>query len=147
MAFQHSTTGEEVADRFSNQIDGKVILLTGATWGGLGAETVRILSKHNPRLVIMAGRKQEALDETISKIRQETPNVQLRALLLDLGSLDSIKEAAAQVNKYSENIDVLINNAGVMASPYFTTKDGFEGQFGTNHLHTWLPDAMEGPTP
>ncbi|KAG2177057.1 hypothetical protein INT43_007713 [Umbelopsis isabellina] len=133
-SFNASTTSEEVAAKFINQIKGKVAIVTGTTWGGIGAETARVIASHGAQLVIVAGRKQSALDETIDKIKQETPDANLRSLVLDLGSLKSVKEAAAQVNGYEENIDVLINNAAVMASPYFTTSDGFEGQFGTNHL-------------
>ncbi|KAJ2957934.1 hypothetical protein NQZ79_g6393 [Umbelopsis isabellina] len=133
-SFNAFTTSSEVALKFINQIKGKVIIVTGTTWGGIGAETARIIASHGAQLVIVAGRKQSALDETIAKIRQETPEANLRPLILDLGSLKSVKEAAAQVNGYEENIDALINNAAVMASPYFTTSDGFEGQFGTNHL-------------
>ncbi|GAB5587124.1 hypothetical protein Unana1_02024 [Umbelopsis nana] len=132
------TTSEEAASAFAQQIKGKNVLITGTTWGGIGAETARIVAKYGASLVIAAGRHQDSLDDTIRKIKEETPEANLRSLLLDLGSLDSVRNAAAEVNAYSEAIDVLINNAAVMASPYFQTKDGFEGQFGTNHLGPFL---------
>jgi len=132
--FNSKTEAEEVATFFTNEIKGKTVLITGCTWKGLGAESARVIAKHNPALLIVAGRKQESLDDTIQKIKAETPSANLRSLIIDLASLESVKQAAAEVNAYSEPIDVLINNAAIMASPYHTTKDGFEAQFGTNHL-------------
>ncbi|KAJ2957927.1 hypothetical protein NQZ79_g6387 [Umbelopsis isabellina] len=132
--FGQTTTADEAASFYASEIQGKTVLITGCTWGGLGAEAARAIAKHNPKLLILAGRKQEALDDTVQKIKEESPNANLRTLIIDLASLESVKKAAAEVNQYSEPIDVLINNSGIMASPYHTTKDGFEGQFGTNHL-------------
>ncbi|KAG2175315.1 hypothetical protein INT44_007803 [Umbelopsis vinacea] len=136
--FGFHTEADEVATYFENEIKGKTVLITGCTWGGLGAEAARVVSKHQPGLVIVAGRKQEALDDTIQKIKAETPSANLRSLIIDLASLESVRHAAAEVNAYSEAIDVLINNAAIMASPYHTTKDGFEAQFGTNHIGPFL---------
>jgi NAD(P)-dependent dehydrogenase (short-subunit alcohol dehydrogenase family) len=132
--FGRETTADEAASFYASEIQGKTVLVTGSTWGGLGAESARVIAKHNPKLLILAGRKQEALDETVQKIKEESPKANLRTLIIDLASLESVKKAAAEVNQYPEPIDVLINNAGIMASPYHTTKDGFEGQLGTNHL-------------
>ena len=61
-----------------------------------------------------------------------------RILRLDLASQSQIRKAADEVNGYAENIDVLVNNAGVMASPYSTTEDGLETQFGVNHVGHFL---------
>lgn len=72
-SFNASTTAEEVAAQFLNQIKGKVVIVTGTTWGGIGAETARVIAGHGAQLVIVAGRKQSSLDETISKIKQDTP--------------------------------------------------------------------------
>jgi NAD(P)-dependent dehydrogenase (short-subunit alcohol dehydrogenase family) len=132
------TEAEEVATFFANEIKGKTVLITGCTWGGLGAEVAKTLSKHHAGLVIVAGRKQESLDDTMQKIKAETPSANLRSLVIDLASLESVRHAAAEVNAYSEPIDVLINNAAIMASPYHTTKDGFEAQIGTNHIGPFL---------
>ncbi|KAI8576450.1 hypothetical protein K450DRAFT_256819, partial [Umbelopsis ramanniana AG] len=136
--FGFHTEADEVATYFENDIKGKTVLITGCTWGGLGAEAARVISKHHAGLVIVAGRKQEALDDTIEKIKAETPSANLRSLIIDLASLESVRHAAAEVNAYSEPIDVLINNAAIMASPYHTTKDGFEAQIGTNHIGPFL---------
>lgn len=150
--FGFSTTSDEAAEHFADQIQGKAILITGASWGGLGAEAARAIAKYNPSVIVLACRKQESLNEAIGKIKEEVPNANLRPLILDLASLESVRTAAKEVNAYSEPIDVLINSAGIMASPYFKTKDGFEGQFGTNHLGHFLftnlilPRMMESPT-
>jgi short-subunit dehydrogenase len=74
-------------------------------------------------LVIIAGRSLYALKQTVTVIREEAPNAALRPLVVDLCSIASVRQAAAEVNGYEENIDVLINNAGVMATPYFETVD------------------------
>jgi NAD(P)-dependent dehydrogenase (short-subunit alcohol dehydrogenase family) len=132
--FTDETTAEEVAAALTNDIKGKTVLITGATWGGLGAEAARVIAKHNAKLIILACRKEESVLETIGKIKEEIPGASLRPLILDLGSLKSIRKAAKEVNSYPEPIDVLINNAGIMAPPYFRTEDGFEGQLGVNHL-------------
>jgi NAD(P)-dependent dehydrogenase (short-subunit alcohol dehydrogenase family) len=136
--FDSKTEAEEVATYFKNEIKGKTVLITGCTFGGLGYEAARVVAKNHAGLVIVAGRKQESLDDAIQKIQAETPSANLRSLLLDLASLESVRHAAAEVNAYSEAIDVLINNAAIMASPYYTTKDGFEAQFGTNHIGPFL---------
>ncbi|ORX88406.1 NAD(P)-binding protein [Basidiobolus meristosporus CBS 931.73] len=107
--FGKETTAEEVAAVLSKSIQGKTVLITGATWGGLGAEAARVIAKHGAALVIVAGRRKEALEETISNIK---------------------KEAAKEVNGYTEPIDVLINNAAIMASSYAKTEDGFEAHGG-----------------
>jgi NAD(P)-dependent dehydrogenase (short-subunit alcohol dehydrogenase family) len=136
--FGFHTEAEEVAIYFDKEIKGKTVLITGCTWGGLGAEAARVIAKHHAALVIVAGRKQESLDDTIQKIKAETPSANLRPLILDLASLESVRRAADEVNAYSEAIDVLINNAAIMGSPYHTTKDGLEAQLGTNHIGPFL---------
>jgi NAD(P)-dependent dehydrogenase (short-subunit alcohol dehydrogenase family) len=150
--FGPTTTAEQAASVFASQIKGKSILITGITWGGLGAETARVCALFGASLVVLAGRSQGSIDVTITKIKQETPDANLRGLLLDLASLESIRRAAAEVNGYEEPIDVLINNAGVMASEYFVTFDNIEGQFGCNHLGHFLftnlilPKILKSPT-
>ncbi|KAH8551424.1 hypothetical protein BGW37DRAFT_520378 [Umbelopsis sp. PMI_123] len=105
---------------------------------GLGAEAARVIAKHHAALVVVAGRKQESLDDTIQKIKAETPSANLRSLILDLSLLESVRHAAAEVNAYPESLDVLINNAAIMSPSYYTTKDGFGAQFGTNHIGPFL---------
>jgi len=78
------------------------------------------------------------LDKAQAKILEETPKAQLKTLIVDLGSLKSVRESAKVVLAYDFPIDVLINNAAIMACPYATTVDGFESQFGVNHLGPFL---------
>ncbi|KAK9761280.1 hypothetical protein K7432_013937 [Basidiobolus ranarum] len=136
--FNNETTAEEAAALFANDIKGKAVLVTGGTLGGLGAEAARVIAKYSAGPVILSGRKQDALDDSIKKIKEETPEAKLRSLIIDLASLESVRHAAKVVNEYSEPIDILINNAAIMASPYSTLTDGFESQFGVNHLGPFL---------
>jgi NAD(P)-dependent dehydrogenase (short-subunit alcohol dehydrogenase family) len=136
--FGFYTEADEVATYFETEIKGKAVLITGCTWGSLGAEAARVVAKQHASLVIIAGRRQESLDDTIQKIKAETPFAILRPLILDLASLESIRHAAAEVNTYAEAIDVLINNAGIAGGPYKTTQDGVEAHFGTNHIGPFL---------
>lgn len=111
---------------------GKTVLITGAN-SGLGFEAAKVLAAKGAR-VIMAVRDQAKGERAAAEIRQATPAADLELLLLDLASLVSIRDAAAAVARPHDRLDVLINNAGVMAIPRRTTADGFEMQLGTNHL-------------
>ncbi|KAJ2957923.1 hypothetical protein NQZ79_g6389 [Umbelopsis isabellina] len=136
--FGYEATGDEVADFYAGEIKGKTVIITGCTWGGLGAETARVIAKHDPKVVVVAGRNQEALDDTVQNIKKETKDANIRTLMLDLGSFKSIRKAAEEVNQYSENVDVLINNAAVVYPEYRTTEDGLEAQFGIGHIGHFL---------
>ncbi|KAI5477002.1 short-chain dehydrogenase [Pseudohyphozyma bogoriensis] len=133
------TTADEAAKRLASQIRGRHVLITGASPGGLGAEAARVVAKH-AALVILAGRSLEKLRKTERDIITETPSSNLRLLVVDLASFDSIRRAADEVNAYVEPIDVLINNAAIMSIPTYTTLPGttIEAQFGTNHLGPFL---------
>ena len=136
--FDEKTTAAEVAQTLSSEIRGKVVLTTGVSPNGLGASFVQTIAAHSPKLLILAGRDASKADQTASDIKSKHPDVATRTLVLDLGSQKQVRDAAAEVNKYEENIDVLVNNAGVMAAPYGTTSDGLEIQFGTNHIGHFL---------
>lgn len=86
------------------------------TIGGLGFETARALSHHEPKLLILAGRSAKNNDEAKNAILKESPNVNIKTLVLDLGSFEKIREAAKEVEGWDDSIviDVLINNAAVM---------------------------------
>ncbi len=133
-----TTTAEEVAENCKGTIAGKVVLITGVTPGGLGSGFAEILAKYSPKLLILAGRNLSKAKLTASTIAAAAPSVAIRVLELDLGSQDQIRQAAAEVNAYPEHIDVLVNNAGVMACPYELTKDDLESQFGINHIGHFL---------
>jgi NAD(P)-dependent dehydrogenase (short-subunit alcohol dehydrogenase family) len=84
--------------------------------------------------VILASRSTEKGEEAKAAILKDVPGGKIRVMQLDLGDLESVKSFAAAFRQNYKQLDVLLNNAGIMMIPYFTTKDGFEGQFGTNHL-------------
>lgn len=137
-SFNKKSTADEVANHFSTEIKGKNVLVTGCTLGGLGAEAARVIAKNGAALVILSGRNKSKIQATIKSIKEETPGANLRPLVMDLASLESVRKAATEVNAYPEHIDVLINNAAIMAHPFSKTVDGFEDQFGTNHLGPFL---------
>ncbi|KAL5343191.1 short-chain dehydrogenase [Aspergillus crustosus] len=138
-SYSFQTTGEQVAADSSASIANKVVLITGVSPGSLGAEFAVTISKHSPALIILANRDTTRATETANKIKEASPNVATRVLKLDLASQKQIREAAAEVNNYSEKkIHVLVNNAGIMAVPHKLTADGIESQFGTNHIGHFL---------
>ena len=107
--------------------DGRVAVVTGANTG-LGFETARQLAEHGAS-VVLAVRDTEKGKRAAGRI-----NGDVAVQELDLTSLDSVRAAAAGLRATHSRIDLLINNAGVMYTPRQTTRDGFEMQFGTNHL-------------
>jgi NAD(P)-dependent dehydrogenase (short-subunit alcohol dehydrogenase family) len=114
-------------------LTGKTIVITGAN-SGIGFESARLLYQQNAR-IILACRNVDKAEAAIRKIRNNTSPGILEVVALDLADLASVKNAAAEIHKrLPKGLDVLINNAGVMALPRSETKDGFEMQFGTNHL-------------
>jgi len=117
---------------------GKTFVITGANTG-LGYEAARALSSKGAR-VLIACRSEEKARDAIARIQGLHKQADLDYVPLDLGNLDSVKACAEQLQA-EEKIDVLINNAGIMVPPYELTVDGFESQFGVNHLG---PFALTG---
>ena len=116
-------------------LQGKTALVTGGNIG-LGFETVKALAAKGAH-VLLAARNEEKGKAAVAKIQKLVPNAQVELLRLDLASQRSIRAAATEVgNKFSQ-LDFLINNAGIMAMPEMKTEDGFESQFGVNHLGHW----------
>jgi len=111
---------------------GRVAVITGANTG-LGYETALALAAHGAH-VVLAVRSLDKGKDAIARIIAHSPQADVALQELDLTSLDSIRAAAEQLRSDHDRIDLLINNAGVMYPPKETTKDGFEMQFGTNHL-------------
>lgn len=124
-----STTDEVLAGK---DLSGRTVFVTGAN-SGLGQETTRAMASKGAH-VIMAGRDQAKLDEAVAAIRSQHPKAQLDTITVDLTSLENIRAATSRARQRFSKIDLLINNAGVMATPFLHTADGFEMQFGTNHL-------------
>jgi NAD(P)-dependent dehydrogenase (short-subunit alcohol dehydrogenase family) len=111
---------------------GRVAVITGANTG-LGYETAAALAAKGAH-VVLAVRNLDKGKDAVALISERSPNVDVALQELDLTSLESIRAAAEQLRSDYDRIDLLINNAGVMYTPKSTTKDGFELQFGTNHL-------------
>lgn len=111
---------------------GRLAVVTGSNTG-LGFDTARVLAARGAQ-VVLACRDTAKADAAAARIRTLTPGAQVSVQKLDLGSLASVRDAAAELADAHPRIDLLINNAGVMYPPKSTTADGFEMQFGTNHL-------------
>lgn len=125
----------ENANNLSNQ-KGRTIIVTGAN-SGLGFETTLALAKKGVK-VIMACRSSTKANIAKEKIQQQVPNADLEVMEIDLSSLKSVRKFAKDYQAKYETLDVLINNAGVMAPPYSKTEDGFELQLGANYLGHFL---------
>jgi NAD(P)-dependent dehydrogenase (short-subunit alcohol dehydrogenase family) len=119
---------------------GRVAVVTGAN-GGLGLETTRELARKGAQ-VVMAVRNQQKADEAVADIRASVPDASLELVSLDLGSQASVRAAAEQIVREHERIDLLVNNAGVMGIPERKTVDGYEMQFGVDHLGHWTLTAL-----
>jgi NAD(P)-dependent dehydrogenase (short-subunit alcohol dehydrogenase family) len=111
---------------------GRVALVTGAT-SGLGELTARVLASRGAH-VLLATRSIERTEDTIARIRRDVPEASLEHVPLDLADLASVAGAADRVRRSHDRLDVLVANAGVLATPLQRTADGFEWQLGVNHL-------------
>jgi NAD(P)-dependent dehydrogenase (short-subunit alcohol dehydrogenase family) len=113
-------------------LTGKVAVVTGAS-SGLGLETARVLAQKGAR-VVLAVRSAVRGDLATEAIRSRAPGASLEVMSLDLATLGSIRGFAQAFLAAHDRLDMLVNNAGVMAIPYRRTAESFEMQFGTNHL-------------
>ena len=130
---------------------GRVAIVTGAN-SGLGLATARELARAGA-YVVLACRSPAKGDQAAASIRAGVPNGALEVVSLELDDLGSVREFSDRMSATHDVIDLLINNAGVMAAPRRLTKDGFESQFGTNHLGHFaltgrlLPALLKAPAP
>jgi NAD(P)-dependent dehydrogenase (short-subunit alcohol dehydrogenase family) len=113
-------------------LTGKVIIVTGAN-SGIGYEAALELARKGGR-TILACRSMDKAQAALNQIEAQVPNAPAEIMQLDLTSQASIRTFAAAFKAKYDRLDLLINNAGIMMVPYGTTEDGFERQFGTNHL-------------
>ena len=113
-------------------LTGSTALVTGAN-SGLGFETSLALARAGAR-VVLACRNQDKGADAMDRIRREVPAADVQLGLLDLADLEAVRKFASDFSADHEGLDILVNNAGVMAIPRRETADGFEMQFGTNHL-------------
>jgi NAD(P)-dependent dehydrogenase (short-subunit alcohol dehydrogenase family) len=135
------TTTEDVLDGID--LRGRVALVTGGS-SGLGQETARALAAKGAH-VILTARDMPKVEAVAAEIRSATGNQRIEVEELELGSLASIRAFARRVLARHERLHILVNNAGVMACPQAQTTDGFELQFGTNHLGHFLVTCLLAP--
>ena len=115
---------------------GRTIVVTGPTVGGLGYFTALELARRGAR-VVLAGRTPSKIEDAAAAVRAEVPEADLEQLVIDLSDLTSVRTAAAEAARFGA-IDVLVNNAGIMGTPYRRTADGLEQQMATNHFGPFL---------
>ena len=132
--FGFESTADEVLA--SHDLSGKTVFITGGA-SGLGQEAARAIAARGAH-VVLAARSQQKLDTAADAIRMETGSNKVETIVVDLASLESVRSCGDEANARFDKIDLLINNAGVMACPLEHTADGFEMQFGTNHLGHFL---------
>jgi NAD(P)-dependent dehydrogenase (short-subunit alcohol dehydrogenase family) len=154
--FNKDSTAGDVVNAFPEQVGGKTsmlpspspiapltspVIITGPSSSSLGSATVTALagSSQPPAQLIFAGRSFEKISPVIENVKSLNPSIKTTFVKLELDSLSSVRTAAKEVLSSVEKIDILINNAGVMFTPtYTTTEAGVEMQFGVNHLGHWL---------
>ena len=132
-------TEESVPD-----LTGLTAVVTGAN-GGLGLQTAKVLAAKGAH-VVMAVRNQAKAASAVEEIRSATPLASLEVVDLDLASQASVRRCAEHLVGAYPAIDILVNNAGLMAMPERRTEDGFEMQFGVNHLGHWTLTALAMPS-
>lgn len=118
---------------------GRTILVTGVT-SGLGTHTARELARRGAR-VVLAARSADKLAATRAALLEELPEAAFEELVVDLSSLESVRRAAAEAERFGA-LDVLVHNAGVMATPERRTVDGLDLQMGTNHFGPFLMTGL-----
>ncbi|KAI3397517.1 hypothetical protein diail_10609 [Diaporthe ilicicola] len=125
-------------------LSGKVIVVTGAN-SGLGLQSVLDLARHGPKEIWLTSRTTEKAEQAIQEVKKEVPGANLKPLSMDLSSFDSIKSAARTFTQSSQRLDILMLNAGIMAAEAGLTKDGYEIEFGTNHMGHALVTKLLAP--
>ena len=140
-SFNKSSTAEEVCQKFGKQ-SGKSIVITGGS-GGLGLECARVLCKSGAKVMITCRTESQGID-VVNKIKKELGDtVDISFGIMDLQDLESVKSFCKSFTSSKKPLHILINNAGVMACPLTKTKQGFELQFGVNHLgHFYLTKSL-----
>lgn len=138
-AFDLKTTSEEVVAAFGPQVKGKTFVLTGGATGSLGGHTAISLALREPAHIIIASRTEEKVKGVLAEIAVIDSSVRTTFVQIDLTDRDSVRSAAEQIRAVAPKIDVLINNAGIMAvQEYKTDKHGVELQLSANYLGHFL---------
>ncbi|XP_022922236.1 short-chain dehydrogenase TIC 32, chloroplastic-like [Cucurbita moschata] len=132
--FSASSTAEEVTEGIDGT--GLIAIVTGAS-SGIGSETARVLALRGVR-VVMAVRNVATGRKVQEAIVKENPTAKVDTMELDLSSMASVRNFASNFNSSGLPLNILVNNAGVMASPFLLSKDKIELQFATNHVGHFL---------
>ncbi|OJJ02994.1 hypothetical protein ASPVEDRAFT_84462 [Aspergillus versicolor CBS 583.65] len=136
--FNFSTEGKSVVEKWSEFVQGKTVVVTGASEGGLGANTAIALAHGKPHTLILLARSEGKVSNVINSIKQISPMTAASFVRIELDDFDTVRQAASAILAQAEKIDILINNAGVMAIPWEKNKDGIEKTFAINHLGHFL---------
>lgn len=138
--FDESSKASELVPYYATKIIGKTILVTGVSAGSLGESFVKQVAAGSPAAFILAGRSPSKFQSLVDELASSHPKIVVKTLALDLSSFAQVRKAAELVNSWVDipHIDVLVNNAGIMAVPYRLTEEGFESQLQTNHLSHFL---------
>ncbi|KNG83155.1 short-chain dehydrogenase [Aspergillus nomiae NRRL 13137] len=138
--FNAETRASDLVRHYGPNISGKTILITGVSPGSLGESFVKQVAVAQPAMFILAGRSIPKMQGLVDELNSTYPGIKVKPLTLNLLSFSDVRKAAETVNTWSDvpHVDVLVNNAGIMAVPYKLTEDGFESQFQTNHLSHFL---------
>eukprot|EP01013_Petalomonas_cantuscygni_P037853 TRINITY_DN68773_c0_g1_i1.p1 TRINITY_DN68773_c0_g1~~TRINITY_DN68773_c0_g1_i1.p1 ORF type:complete len:368 (+),score=64.89 TRINITY_DN68773_c0_g1_i1:91-1194(+) len=142
--FGSGTFAEEVSNAYGHLIHPPnmesprlLALVTGPSLGGIGFVTALELARVGCR-VVLAGRSQDKLDAAAEQLRREVPDAQVETLIVDLLSFASVRTAAQTFLKRHDRLNILVNNAGIMARPFSLSTDGWEQQFAACHLGHFL---------
>ncbi|KAM0816080.1 putative Oxidoreductase [Seiridium cardinale] len=138
-AFNVKTTSEEVVAAFGEQVKGKTFVLTGAAKAGIGGHAAVTLALREPAHIIIASRTEEKVKPILEEIAVIDSSVKTTFVQLDLTDRDSVRLAAERISAVAPKVDVLINNAGIMAiQEYMTDKHGVELQLSANYIGHFL---------
>ncbi|KAH7132671.1 hypothetical protein B0J11DRAFT_522276 [Dendryphion nanum] len=124
--------------RLTYLADNFLVVITGASHGGLGGHTALFLAAGKPAEVLLLGRSEDRVSPVIEEIRKISPSTNARFVKIDLTSCASVRAAAAEINSLVSKIDVLINNAGIMAVKFALTPEKVESHLGANHIGHFL---------
>ncbi|KIN00647.1 hypothetical protein OIDMADRAFT_29732 [Oidiodendron maius Zn] len=145
VTFGADTTGADVVEALKDFVDGKtctcptLVVITGASEGGYGSETAISLANANPKNIILLARTESKVIPVIEEITNRNPAISVYFVGIDFLDNGSVREAAENIRAITDKIDVLINNAGIMAvRNYGLSKDGIESQFAANYVGHFL---------
>ncbi|GKT40523.1 WW domain-containing oxidoreductase [Colletotrichum spaethianum] len=139
-AYNKETRASDLVPFYAPYIAGKIILITGVSPGSIGESFVKQVAVAKPAMFILAGRSPAKFQGLVNDLAATNLELKVKSLALDLMSFANVRNSAETVKSWTDvpYIDLLVNNAGIMAGQYKLTEDGFESQFQTNHLGHFL---------